>query len=669
MLVLGWHGGLRSDEATDRTGGYSTHDGAAVLVQDGNIVAGIEEERLNRIKHSNFFPVLSIRFCLQRAGAQLSDVDLIALDAQESVVDEYATFRALVAPEQPLISGREMIARVFEDIFGDDVRHKLRFCRHHLAHIYSALYASGKPHGLAVALDGEGDQRSGMVATFTDSGITPLREYSPAQSLGGFYTTAIAMLGYRRFDEYKVMGLAPYGDPTKFRPLFSSLYSLLPDGQFEFVPDGRLVSLFAEKGLLSQIRRRGEPFTQLHKDLAASLQEAVERVAMHIFEHQSLSTGERTLCYSGGVAHNCTLNGKLLYSGLFDNIFVQPAAHDAGNALGAALAAGADEGMPLRVGNRLNLYLGTDVGTEEVIAERLQAWSGLVRYEHHNDITERAVDLLVDGSVIGWVQGCSEFGPRALGNRSILADPRPPEFKHLINAMVKKREGFRPFAPSVLEEQLHNFFEVPDTCQSLPHMVFVVRVKEKVRELLGAITHVDGTARVQTVSLDDNPKYHALIKAFEDRTGVPILLNTSFNNDVEPIVDSIDDAVVCFLTTDIHHLVIGNHLVSKPKELDLQSMRLLIPGLRAHQKLVRQTLESDRDHHRHSIESTASDFFVKPAIDITSDTFAVLAAADGASTLDAICRAAHGSDEERSGAVVSECAYLWARRAVVLLPT
>ena len=669
MLILGWHGGLRSDEATDRTGGYSTHDGAAVLVKDGNIVSGIEEERLNRIKHSNFFPVLSMKFCLQRAGAQLNDVDLIALDAQESVVDEYATFRALVAPEQPLISGREMIARVFEDVFGDDVRHKLRFCRHHLAHIYSALYASGKSHGLAVALDGEGDQRSGMAATFTDSGITPLREYSPAQSLGGFYTTAIAMLGYRRFDEYKVMGLAPYGDPTKFRSLFSSLYSLLPDGQFEFLPDGQLVSLFAEKGLLSQIRRRGEPFTQLHKDLAASLQEAIERIAMHIFEHQSLSTGARTLCYSGGVAHNCTLNGKLLYSGLFDNIFVQPAAHDAGNALGAALAAGADEGMPLRVGNRLNLYLGTDVGTEEVIAERLQAWSGLVRYEHRNDIIDRAADLLVDGSVIGWVQGCSEFGPRALGNRSILADPRPPEFKHLINAMVKKREGFRPFAPSVLEEQLHNFFEVPDTCQSLPHMVFVVRVKDKVRKLLGAITHVDGTARVQTVSLDDNPKYHALIKAFEDRTGVPILLNTSFNNDVEPIVDSIDDAVVCFLTTDIHHLVIGNHLVSKPKELDLQSMRLLIPGLRTHQKLVRQTLASDRNHHRHSIESTASDFFVRPAIDITSDTFAVLAAADGASTLDTLCRAAHGSDEERSGTVVSECAYLWARRAVVLLPT
>jgi carbamoyltransferase len=669
MLVLGWHGGLRSNGATDQTGGYSTHDGAAVLVEDGNLVAGIEEERLNRIKHSNFFPIQSIKFCLQRLDAELDDVDFIALDAQESVVDEYATFRALVAPEEPLISGREMIARVFEEAFNKDVRHKLRFCRHHIAHIHGALYGSQQSHGLAVALDGEGDQRSGMIATFAGSEITPLRTYSPDQSLGGFYTTVIAMLGYRRFDEYKVMGLAPYGNPKKFRPLLSSLYSLLPDGQFKFLPDNQLISMFAGEGLLNQIRRRGEPFTQQHKDLAASLQEALERVAMHIFEHQSLNTGKRTLCYSGGVAHNCTLNGKLLNSGLFDEIFVQPAAHDAGNAIGAALAVGANEGMSLRTGNRLNLYLGTDVGTDQVIAERLQAWSAMVRYEKHDDITELTADLLVGGSVIGWVQGCSEFGPRALGNRSILADPRPPEFKHRINAMVKKREGYRPFAPSVLEERLHDFFAVPDTCQSLPHMVFVVNVKEKVRKLLGAITHVDGTARVQTVAQEDNPKYHALIKSFGDRTGIPILLNTSFNNDVEPIVNSIDDAVVCFLTTDIHHLVIGNHLVSKPKELDLQSMRSLIPGLQRHQKLVCQTREGCQDQHRHSLESTASDFFVNPTINITSDTFGMLTASDGSSTLNELCLAAHGSDDARTVAVLNECAHLWVQRAIVLQPT
>jgi carbamoyltransferase len=667
MLVLGWHGGVRVGEADDQAVGYSTHDGAAVLVRDGEIIAAIEEERLSRVKHSNFFPARSIRFCLDHAGVTMSDIDLIAFDAQESVVDEFAAFCALVSPEEPLISGREMIARVFEREFGLDLRSKLHFCKHHLAHIYSAIYASGQECGLAVALDGEGDQRSGMVATFSGGAIVPVVEYSPAQSLGAFYTSSIALLGYRRFDEYKVMGLAPYGDAERYRALFDRFYTLLPDGQFEIVPDGTKLSLIAQQGLLPQIRRKGQPFMQLHKDLAASIQDALERIAMHIFEFQARATGERSLCYAGGVAHNCTLNGKLLYSGLFDALFVQPVAHDAGNALGAALAAGAAEGMVPRPRKMPHLYLGSDIGSERQIAERLEAWEGLVTHVRSDEIAEQTADLLAGGAVIGWVQGRSEFGPRALGNRSILADARPARFKHVINAMVKKREGYRPFAPSVIEERLHDFFDVPESCTSLPFMIFVVRVRDEMREVLGAVTHVDGTARVQSVSRDTNPRYHALIEAFGRRTGVPVLLNTSFNNDAEPIVDSIDEAVACFLTTGIQYLVVGDYMVRKSAQFNPDALRRLVPKLRLHQKLVRRS-RADTQHSgefEHAIESTASSFFVQSRCSISEDVFMLLLE-EG--SIDARCRAAGITGSGRLEGIMNELVDLWSRRALVLQP-
>jgi carbamoyltransferase len=666
MLILGWHGGIRAGEADDAMAGYSSHDGAAVAVRDGQVVAAIEEERLNRVKHSNFFPARSIRFCLEQAGATLADVDRVSFDAHEAVVDEFATFSALVAPEEPLVSGRELIGRLFEREFGVDVRAKLHFCRHHLAHLHGAIHASGQARGLAVALDGEGDHLSGMAATFDGARITSLVEYSPAQSLGSFYTAVIALLGYRRFDEYKVMGLAPYGDPARYRPLFERFYTLLPGGQFELVSDGVKLALIAEHGLLAHMRRKGEPFSDVHKDLAAAIQETLERIAMHVFAHQAHVTGERALAYSGGVAHNCTLNGKLLYSGLFDEIFVQPAAHDAGNALGAALAAGVEAGMTMRARPLPHLYFGSHIGGDDRIAARLAAWSGLVSSERCGDIVERAADLLAGGAVIGWVQGRSEFGPRALGNRSILADARRADFKHVVNAMVKKREGYRPFAPSVVEERLHEFFEVPAACASLPFMIFVVRVREAMREVLGAVTHVDGTARVQSVGRDSNPRYHALIEAFGRRTGVPVLLNTSFNNDAEPIVDSIDEAVACFLTTGIQYLVVGEHLVTKPPQPDPAQVRRLVPGLRAHQKLVQRRAAGGAI--RYAIESTASGFFAQASTPVAQDVFTVLLAADGTSSIEAICRGAGIVQDERLAALTRELLQLWDRRKVVLQP-
>jgi carbamoyltransferase len=662
MLVLGWHGGVRAGETDDQGFGYSTHDGAAVLLRDGEIVAAIEEERLNRVKHSNFFPARAIRFCLERGGVSLADVDFIAFDAQEEMLDAFAAYCALANPDEPLVPGRQWLASLFAREFTVDVTPKLRFCGHHLAHLAGAVHCSGQSRGLAVALDGEGDRRSGMIATFQDGSITPLREYSADQSLGAFYTSMISLLGYKRFDEYKVMGLAPYGNSARYESLFNQFYTLLPDGDVSIIPDAAKLQLIAASGLLPHLRRKGQPFTDLHKDLASSIQQAFERLAMHVFTHFRTATGESSLCYSGGAAHNCTFNGRLLYSGLFKELFIQPAAHDAGNALGAALAIAREEGGSIGRPRQLpHLFLGADIGADAFIRRRLDAWSEFVSYERADDVAGRSADLLAEGAVIGWVQGRSEFGPRALGNRSILADARPARFKDVINRMVKKREGYRPFAPSVLEERLPDFFEAPHGQREFPFMIFILKVRDEVRELLGAITHVDGTARVQTVNQAANPRYHALISAFEKRTGVPVLLNTSFNNHAEPIVDSVDDAIVCFLTTGINYLVVGDFIVTK-RDVPGDRYARLVPGMPTHRKLVKRSTADGGQSH--TIDSTASGFFVEKGIEISRELFAILVEDDRAQSVAQRCEARG----VKAADLVPELLDLWGRRAITLAP-
>jgi len=304
------------------------------------------------------------------------------------------------------------------------------------------------------------------------------------------------------------------------------------------------------------------------------------------------------------------MNGTVLRSGLFDEIFVQPAAHDAGNALGAALAVMRDAKRPRPLDVMPHVFLGRDIGLTNDIEMRLRRWMPLIDIELLDDAPESAAGLLAEGLVIGWVQGRSEFGPRALGNRSILADPRPAENKRTINAMIKKREDYRPFAPSIVEERLREFFEVPATVDNLPYMVVAVPAKPEVRSLLAAVTHVDGSARVQSVSRLQNPRYHALIAAFGRRTGVPIVLNTSFNNNAEPIVDSVDDAVATFLTTGIQAVVIGDWLVRKVADVAHHSALLdmgceLLPS----RKLVRRSTSNGSGYF---IETTAVSISASP---------------------------------------------------------
>lgn len=671
MLILGFHGGHgRVDE--DGHGGFELHDSAAALLDNGDVICAIEEERLNRIKHSNHFPGEAIRFCLNQSKLGLQDVDCVVTNFEESVVDFWARLNFINNPQAAgQLDGRRMIAELFAREFGVNVADKLRFCKHHVAHAWSAYGMSGFDSSLILTLDGEGDNRSGMVLLGEGGNITELREFDIGQSLGEFYTQIIKLLGYGRFDEYKVMGLAPYGDPTTYARLFERFYRLLPDGGYELTNPLSWFGVFEEEGILSQARRKGEPFTQLHKDLAAALQLTLERIVLHILKHYRQATGQKNLCLAGGVAHNCTVNGKALYSGLFDRLFAQPAAHDAGGALGAALSV-LNEGSPgRRPGKLAHLYWGTDIGNDSAIERTLEGWKEALSYEWADNIAERTAQLLAGGAVVGWVQGRSEFGPRALGNRSILADPRPPENKQLINQMVKKREGYRPFAPSVLEERVGDFFETPASQAEFPFMIFVLNVRPEARSQLGAVTHIDGTARVQTVSKATNPRYWELIHAFEKITGVPILLNTSFNNNVEPIIDSVEEAIACFLTTGIHYLVVGNYLVSK-SELPAAdaAWRVLAPSLPPSRKLVMRVrnLAPGRLETVWELQSTVNRFFSQPTMQVYSDTSALLQAADGTKSLAELLDAAGILDERRIENVMRQVLDLWEKRAVILRP-
>ena len=668
MLVLGISGGLDQVYAErDFLFPYGTfHDSAAVLVEDGKVVAAIEEERLNRIKHTSKGAVSAIRFCLQTRRVRLNDLDQLAVYADEKGLGpgvRRAYYRRL--EEDSVMGLRDIVHEMLIAGLGEDIDdRKLHFVPHHMAHAASAYVQSGYDQSLVLTIDGVGDQAAGMILNGKGSELELLHVIPVQKSLGLFYLDVIRFLGYDQFEEYKVMGLAPYGDARRYRSIFKRFYKLLPDGDYTLNPD------FPD--ILCKItNRRGkkEPFTQIHKDIAAALQETLEEIVFHIIGHYRKRTGQRKLCLAGGVAHNCSLNGKLLYSKMFDDIFVQPAAHDAGCAIGAALypffkrerAAGGNG----KVTQLDHVFWGTEIGNGETVLNDLAPWRDFIEFEYQDNIAERTAELLAQGFVVGWVQGRSEFGPRALGNRSIVADPRPAENKDIINSMVKKREAYRPFAPAVLEEYADEFFELPRRGMCSPFMTFVVRVREEKRELLKATTHVDGTARIQTVSRLTNSSFWQLIDEFRKRTGVPVLLNTSFNNNAEPIVDSVQDAIVCFLTTKLHYLSAGNYLVSK-KNIDRAAYLTLIPQLPKYARLTQMKRFV-------SCEQTAIFFEIgntynkQYAVEVSQDVFQLLAMADGLTTLGDLLRTA-GKFQSDTNAIVDELIELWSKRVVELRP-
>ncbi|MGX7877011.1 carbamoyltransferase family protein [Mesorhizobium sp. ORM6] len=665
MLCLGVSGGLdKVHENRFQFANTFLHDGAAVLVRDGEVIAAVEEERLNRIKHSNKLASGAIQYCLSAAGVQLKDIDRVAFYTTEAYCNAALEKMLISQPDASIpLDAKLVVQKLFAQEFGTELEaSRISFVSHHQAHAVSAFAMSGFEQSLIFAIDGSGDFLSGLLAVGSGTEIRQLESFPENNSLGLFYIETIRHLGYGMFDEYKVMGLSPYGDAVPYRELFEQFYELLPNGGYRVHLDRIGPTLLRN----ISVRRKGMPFTQQHRDVSASLQEALERIVFHILRHHREATGMKRLCLAGGVAHNCSMNGKLLYSGLFEDIFVQPAAHDAGCALGAALMASAELGHPAPRKRLREVYWGPDLGSDQAVEQELIAWAGHIEVERTDDVASSAADLMANGAVIGWVQGRSEFGPRALGNRSILADPRPAANKERINAMVKKREGYRPFAPSVLEEDAAEFFDLPDTECEFPFMNFVVRVRDSMRGLLGAITHVDGTARLQTVSRKANPAYWDLINAFKKRTGIPILLNTSFNNNAEPIVDSVADSIATFLTTELDGLVVGPFLVKK-RATALEDWTALAvslpPQFSLHQ--VRAYTTPDRQETVCEIRAVHSP---RDGVRISSEVYALLIQIEGEAVLGDLLNPIT-RDEAKRQALTKELRQLWEQRCIRLHPS
>ncbi|MER8707635.1 carbamoyltransferase [Mesorhizobium sp. M1088] len=667
MLCLGISGGLdQVHENRFELRNAFMHDGAAVLVRDGRVIAAVEEERLNRMKHSNKLPIRSIQYCLSAAGVQLNDIDRVALYASEPYAN--AMLESMSASHPDILSiplsAKTLVQDLLTREFGTKLdSSRISFVSHHQAHAVSAFAMSGFEQSLILAIDGSGDFLSGLVAVGSGTEITQLEAFPENNSLGLFYLETIRYLGYGLFDEYKVMGLAPYGDPAPYRELFEQFYELSANGGGYRVHLDRIGPALLRN---IEVRRKGMPFTQQHRNVSASLQEALERIVFHILRHHREATGMKRLCLAGGVAHNCTMNGKLLYSGLFEDIFVQPASHDAGCALGAALIVSNEMGRPAPCERLQEVYWGPDLGSERAVQQELNAWAGHLEVERSDDVASSAADWIANGAVIGWVQGRSEFGPRALGNRSILADPRPAANKDRINAMVKKREGYRPFAPSVLEEDASEFFDLPDGRHEFPFMNFVVRVRDSKRALLGAITHVDGTARLQTVSRNANPAYWEVINAFKKRTGTPILLNTSFNNNAEPIVDSVADAIATFLTTELDGLVVGPFLVKK-RAATLQDWTALAVSLPPYVSL-HQTRAYKAPDRRETHCEISTTHFSSDSVRISHDLFNLLMRIEGEAMLGDLLNTI-APDQAKRDAVMEGLRRLWEQRLVRLHPS
>lgn len=636
-------------------GAVMFHDAAAVLLKDGEVLSAIEEERIDRIKHSNKAPIKAVRACLEDYGLHLSDIDKIAVYFEHSTYDNMK----YDLKEEYFDDYRDYINRYLEYELKETIdKEKICFVSHHMAHAESAYRFSGMEDALVVTLDGAGDDSAGVVLSRRGNESELLYKIPIADSLGLYYLDVTKFLGYDLFDEYKVMGLAPYGDPAKYRRLFKKFYKLFPDGTFTIMH--HYIPLLHT---ITKPRQKHETFSQIHKDIAAALQESVETIVLHLLRNFKERTGHKNLCMAGGVAHNCSCNGKIVYSDLFESVFVQPASHDAGCALGAALYV-----SEIRNTHDLKqIYWGRDIGDGNGIEKEIKKWNSFISYRKLTNRADEVSSLLADGKIIGWVQGRSEFGPRALGNRSILADPRPAANKDIVNLMVKKREEYRPFAPAVMIEYVNEFFDCPETKSNYSFMNYVINVKEEKRAGLGAITHVDGTARLQTVSEDTNSAFWNLLKSFYEKTGVPILLNTSFNNFAEPIVDNVSDAVVCYLTTGLHYLVIGDYLITKKEfsEEQLKELNIRIP--------VHIELAYERKYN--SYNNVTAEYVIRPnhnhsyAQKVSEDTFALLNLI-GSKTVrlkDLFDRnnAVRKNDEE---AVWKDLKNLWEKRLIVLEP-
>ncbi len=570
---------------------YHANASAAIVV-DGQLMAAAEEERFNRVKYAAGLPVQAIRYCLAEAGATLAQVDHFAIPrnpwARMGTKLRYALRMPKFAIERARVMARfsgikEELAAAFE-IDPEAMRGAFHRIEHHVAHLASAYFVSPFDRAAVLSVDGLGDFASAMWATGEGSKLQPHGATTFPHSLGMYYTALTQYLGFWKFgDEYKVMGLAAYGAPQyldAFRKIVRADAGMKLRLNLDYFthqrsgPEmtwrdagttpvlGRLFSEQLEK-LLGPARRAEEPLEQRHRDLAASMQGALEEVLLSHVRDLAARTKQTSLCLAGGVAFNCVANGKMLECTPFERIYVQPAAGDAGLSVGAAFAVehsilGRPRKFVMDQAGWGPGFTRSQIG--RAIEDRL-ARNGAVEIQDLDEdaCVHAAARELADGKILGWFQGRAEWGPRALGNRSILADPRRAEMKDVLNQRIKHREMFRPFAPSILEEATAEYFE---RTHPSPFMTFAYGVRPEKRTAIPAPTHVDGTARLQTVSRRTNPLYWKLIRAFADLTGVPVVVNTSFN-DNEPIVCKPEEALDCFLRTRMDALVMGYFVLRK----------------------------------------------------------------------------------------------------------
>ena len=583
------------------------HDSAAAIVREGEIVAAAQEERITRKKHDSSFPRHAVQYCLDAEGVSLDDVDYIVFYDKpflkfERLLETYLAFapRGLRSFQMAIplwirekLFQKDLLAKQLRQISpSKNIEGKLLFSEHHMSHAASAFFPSPFEEALVLTMDGVGEWSTTSVAIGRGNHLEMTREIHFPHSLGLLYSAFTYYTGFRvNSGEYKLMGLAPYGEPKYTSKILDNLVDLKPDGSFRLdmkyfdyctgltMTNARFDALF---GLPA--RKPEELLTPVHMDLAASIQNVLEEIVLRMTRSLAQETGMRNLCLAGGVALNCVANGKILRDGRFDRIWIQPAAGDAGGALGAALAAyHLYKGQPRTINTSTDgmkgAYLGPDFSQQE-IERRLIAAGAAFTTLTDEELIEASAEALADGKALGWFQGRMEFGPRALGARSILGDARSPSMQSVLNLKVKYRESFRPFAPSVLREDVSDWFEMD---ADSPYMLLVADVVERRRipmteeqqKLIGieklniprseipAVTHVDYSARVQTVHRDTNPRYHALISQFKQRTGCPVIVNTSFNVRGEPIVCFPEDAFRCFMGTEIEALAVGNCFLRK----------------------------------------------------------------------------------------------------------
>jgi len=559
------------------------HESSCALIKNGEIKSIIEEERLNREKHTWKLPKLSIKKCLEMENISINDIDYFTffwqpkkeISGNLSHFMRYfpATLNTLTTSSGgsemnaiQRISAMKKIGKTLQEEFNLSNAPHIEFVEHHLAHVASSFFVSPFEKSAILILDGRGESISTSMYHGEKNNITKISETKVPHSLGHFYAAVTDYLGFKPFfDEWKVMGMSAYGK-NNYVEEFSELVELLPNGQFRLNlkyfnfhthGSGKWVSDYFIKKF-GEKRNPNSEYHQKHFDVAFGLQRTIEKIGVHIANFLYDKTKLSNLCLAGGVALNVLMNREIIKKTPFKNLFIQPIAHDAGTSFGSALYFYNYEMKKARNFQFKHTYWGPEYTNKEI--EKILVESNLT-YHKSNNIAKETAQQIADEKIIGWFQGRMEAGPRALGNRSITVSPLKADMKDRLNERVKRREYFRPFAPSVLEERVSDFFEMPKNINS-PYMILSGEVKEEKRQIIPAVTHADNTARVHTVNSKDNLKYWSLIHEFEKITGVPVLLNTSFNEN-EPIVCTPKDAVECFLRTDFDILSIGDFLISK----------------------------------------------------------------------------------------------------------